>query len=254
MEPIEKRIPDFLTLCNLFCGFIAVLACLNGNLVMAGWLIFIGAIFDLFDGMAAKLLKASSPIGAQLDSLADMVTFGVVPALISYMLLVKAHSSWLEGGYIYEIPVYALLPILLVATASYRLARFNSDTSSKENFRGLPTPASAMFFASLPLMLQYDVFVVKFDILYVHQFIFNSWFLAGVIMLFSWLMVSNLPLFSLKISSLTGPNNKLIILFLVICVLLFAFLLWMAVPIIIILYIVFSYFIKSTPNEIQSAD
>jgi CDP-diacylglycerol---serine O-phosphatidyltransferase len=250
MVPIEKRIPDFLTLCNLFCGFIAIIACLSGDLVLAGWLVFLGALFDLLDGMAAKLFKATSPIGAELDSLADMVTFGIVPGIIAYMLLVKTHASWLDAGYIYEIPVYALLPVLLVATASYRLARYNADTSSKENFSGLPTPANAMFFASLPLMLQYDVFVVKFDIYYMSQLVLNPWFLVGIILLFSWLMVSGIPLFSIKISSLTGPNRKWIFLFLVIDAILFGFLLWAAIPLIILLYIVFSFFIKSIPDEV----
>jgi CDP-diacylglycerol---serine O-phosphatidyltransferase len=253
MVQIEKRIPDVLTLGNLFCGFIAVLACISGDLVLAGLLIFFAALFDLLDGMAAKLLNATSKLGAELDSLADMVSFGLVPGIIAYMLLVKTHAGWLDAGYFFEIPVFALLPALLVCTASYRLARFNiADASS--NFRGLPTPAMAMFFASLPLMLQYDVFVVKFDIYYMSQLVLNPYFLAGIILLFSWLMVSRLPLFSLKLSGFKGPNRNKIIIFLIISVVLFGYLLWAAVPLIISFYIIFSYFFKTTPDEIQSAD
>jgi len=260
MQPIEKKIPNLLTLGNLFCGFVAVLACLGGDLVMAGWLVFLAALFDVLDGLAAKLLKATSAIGAELDSLADLVSFGVVPSLIAYMLLIKSHATWLDIAYISDIQVFALLPFLLTAAGAYRLARYNTNQGIRDqesvgdNFQGLPIPASAMFFASLPLMLQYDVFVVRFDIFYVSQLVLNPYFLSGCILMFSWLMVSHLPLFSLKVSSFKGPNRNLIILFLVLSLLLFAFLLWAAIPIILILYIVFSYFTKKSFNEIQSAD
>jgi CDP-diacylglycerol--serine O-phosphatidyltransferase len=254
MRPIEKNIPNLLTFGNLFCGFLAVAACISGDLVMAGWLVFIAAFFDLLDGLAARLLNAYSKTGAQLDSLSDAVSFGLVPALITYMLLVKSHAPWLELGYINDVPVYVFIPFLLAAAAVYRLAKFNISTDQAVNFKGLPTPAAAMFFASFPLMLQYDVFAVRFDIYYLSGLVLNPLFLIGCILLVSGLMISNIPLFSLKISSLKGPARKMIIVFLAVSVILFIFLLWASVPIIILLYILFSYFTKSSFNEIQSAD
>jgi CDP-diacylglycerol--serine O-phosphatidyltransferase len=257
MTPIEKKIPNLLTFGNLCCGFLAVLACLGGDLVMAGWLVFIAAVFDLFDGMAAKLLKAGSALGAQLDSLSDIVSFGLVPGLIAYMLLVKTHSPWLEWGYIYDVPVFAFVPFLIPAAGAYRLARYNTTAVENTNFSGLPIPAAAMYFASIPLMLVYnDVFVMGSDIYKLSGFVLSSMplFLLVSVLLISWLMVSNISLFSLKLTSFKEPGGKMIILFLVISVVLFAFLLWLAVPVIILLYIVFSYFIKSPNNEIQSAD
>lgn len=254
MYPIEKRIPNLLTFINLFCGFLAIVACLSGDLVMAGWLIFIAAFADLLDGLAARLLKAYSSLGAELDSLADMVSFGLAPALIAYMLLLKTHASWLDWIYIYEVPLLGLFPFAIVAAAAYRLARFNLDEGSKSNFTGLPSPAAAMFFASLPLMLQYEVFVIRFDIYSISLFVLNPWLLTGAILLVSWLMISKIQLFSLKISGFNTPGARLVVLFLLLSLILFIFLLWASIPLILLLYIIVSVFSKSNQNEIQSAD
>jgi len=149
MYPIEKRIPNLLTFANLFCGFAAVMACLSGDLVLAGWMIFIAAIADLLDGMAAKLLKAESALGAQLDSLADMVSFGLAPGLIAYILLIKTHAAFLDWVYFYDIPVFGFIAFTITAAGAYRLARYNLHTSSDHNFKGLPIPARAKFFLGI---------------------------------------------------------------------------------------------------------
>ena len=270
MYPIEKRIPNLLTFANLFSGFAAVLACLSGDLVLAGWMVFIAAFADLLDGMAARLLKAQSAIGAQLDSLADVVSFGLAPGLIAYMLLVKTHAGFMDWVYFYDIPVMGFLAFLITAAAAYRLARFNvksgegigegiagqarNDGSHHHNFNGLPTPAAAMFFASLPLMLEYQVFVIKFNIYTISEFILNPYFLVTCVLLISWLMVSNIPLMSFKINDLRGPQGKVILVFILLSALLFIFLLWASVPLILLWYIILSYITKNTRNEIHSTD
>ena len=276
MYPIEKRIPNLLTFANLFCGFIAVLACLSGDLVLAGWMVFVAAIADLLDGMAAKLLKAESALGAQLDSLADMVSFGLAPGLIAYMLLIKTHAAFLDWVYFYDIPLFGLLAFVITAAGAYRLARYNIQTNPSRNdrfivnseighgiagqarndgsFKGLPIPAGAMFFASLPLMLQYEVFVIKLNIYSLTQIILNPYFIIISILLISWLMISNISMLSFKISNFKGGIAKMMVIFVSLSALLFAFLLWASVPLIIILYIIFSYLTKNVRNEIQSTD
>jgi len=254
MYPIEKRIPNLLTFINLFCGFLAIIACISGDLVMAGWLIFIAAFADLLDGLAARLLNAYSTLGGELDSLADMVSFGLAPALIAYMLLLKTHASWLDWIYIYEVPLLGLFPFAIVAAAAYRLARFNIAEESKSSFTGLPSPAAAMFFASLPLMLQYEVFVIRFDIYSISLFVLNPWILTCAIFLVSWLMISKIQLFSLKISGFNTPQARIVVLFLLLSLILFIFLLWASIPLIILSYILISVFSKSNQDEIQSTD
>ena len=232
----------------------AIVSCLAGDLVLAGWMIFFDAIADLFDGLAARLLKAQSALGAQLDSLADMVSFGLAPALIAYMLLIKTHAGFIDWIYLYDVPLFALIAFLLLAAAAYRLAKFNLKHSSDHDFIGLPSPANAMFFASLPLMLQYQVFVIKFDIYSMSQLVLNPYFMIGSVLLFSWLMISPIRMFSFKMTGFRNRKARLIIPFVSISVLLFAFLLWASIPVIILLYIIFSFLTKKTNNEIQSTD
>lgn len=253
---MEKNIPNYVTLANLFCGVLGIILALdgNGNLAWAGIMVFLGGFFDLLDGLVARLLKVSSPIGKQLDSLADVVTFGVLPSVITYKLLVFTQVDWLYLLYIDEVSVIALITFALTGAAAWRLAKFNLDDSQSTTFRGLPTPANGMFFASLPLVLANDALVVNFDIIYLQQIVLNPYLLVGFVMFFSWLMVSKVPLFSFKFSSMKWQDNKLVYIFLAICLLLFVTLLWASVPIIIFLYVILSAFNKPKPNEIQSAD
>jgi CDP-diacylglycerol---serine O-phosphatidyltransferase len=256
---MEKSIPNILTLGNLFCGFFGIIVTLSGHdPALGGLMIFIGAIFDLLDGYSARLLKAKSPIGKELDSLADIVTFGVLPACIAYVLLLKTNASWL--GYLYlndpYIPLFALLPFLLPITAAWRLAKFNIDETQTYSFRGLPTPANGLFWGSLPLILAHDVYAIDFNVVYMSELILNPYLISGLVLFFSWLMVSPLSLFSLKMKNYSWRDNWIVYLFLILSVILFIFLFWLAVPVIIMLYLILSYFnkAKAEADEIQSAN
>ncbi len=257
---MEKHIPNLLTLGNLFCGFLGILFCLEGdswrdpvyNIALGGIMVFAGATFDVFDGMSARLLKVSSPIGGELDSLADVVTFGLLPSVIVYKMLVLTQTSWLYLFYADDVPVLALISFLIAACAAIRLAKFNVDTTQYKTFKGMPSPANGMFFASLPLMLSTTSPLFDFD---ATDIILNPITLIGFTILLSWLMVSNLPLFSFKFSSKKWEDNKYIYIFLILSVILFAMLLWASIPVILFLYVILSYFNKpKTQNEIQSAD
>lgn len=253
MRP-EKHIPNLLTLCNLLCGFLGIVACFNGDLPLGGLFVFIGAFFDLLDGMAAKLLKAHSSIGKDLDSLADIATFGMLPAVIIYLLLLKSHAGWMGVFYIADAPVLSLLPFLLVAAAALRLAKFNNDSSQSTVFRGLPTPANGMFFASFPLILQYNNFVFRFDIIHLSDIFLNPFVLSVLVLLFSWLMLSDVRLLSFKLKGSGFAENRMVYLLGILSVILFAILLWMAVPAIILIYIILSYIAKRKADEIHSSN
>ena len=256
---IEKYLPNLLTFANLFCGFLGIVSCFNdsffywppndpyainamgSNIVFAGFMVFLGAFFDLFDGMAARWVKATSPIGKELDSITDMVTFGVLPALILHNLLQHSHSDWLYAVYVGYSPAGMLLPFLLVAGAAWRLAKFNTDATQSKTFSGLPTPACAMFFASFPLIMRYsDVLIFKFDVVYISNIILNPLFLIPLILLFSWLMVSKIRLFSLKLNCFSYKNNRFAFTFALVCLFVFVILRWAGVPVIILLYIILS--------------
>jgi CDP-diacylglycerol--serine O-phosphatidyltransferase len=253
MRP-EKNIPNLLTLCNLLCGCFGVVACFNGDLPMAGLLVFAGAFFDLLDGMAARLLKVNSPIGKDLDSLADVVTFGMLPAFIIHLLLKKSHAEWMEIFYIADAPVVSLLPFLLTACSALRLAKFNNDTTQSSTFRGLPTPANGMFFASFPLILLNNNFVLHFDIYHLSDIFLNPFLLIGLVVIFSWLMLSNVRLLSFKLKGMSFAANKQVYILAIISVILFAALLWMAIPLIILLYIILSYIAKPKADEVHSSN
>jgi CDP-diacylglycerol--serine O-phosphatidyltransferase len=251
---MEKRIPDLLTLGNLFSGFIGLWAVANGDLVLAGYMVLLGALFDFLDGMAARLLKTSSPIGKELDSLCDIVTFGLLPAFIAQTLLIKSHADWLGYFFIADLPGFSFIAFLIAAGAAWRLARFNVENASYQHFQGLPSPANGIFFASLPLMMQDDVFVNRynFDVYSLNSLILNPYMLSGFILLMSWLMISRVPLFSLKLQSLSWRRNKMVFSFLGLSIILLAFFLWAAIPVILLLYVILSYFNRPIVNEVQS--
>jgi CDP-diacylglycerol--serine O-phosphatidyltransferase len=252
---MQKNLPNYITLLNLFCGFLGIICCLAGELTYAGLLVFAGAFFDLFDGLAARALKVHSPIGKQLDSLADCVTFGLLPAVIMHILLLKTNADWLNIIYIFNIPTLSLIPFAIAAGGAWRLAKFNVDETQSKTFRGVPIPTNGMFFASIPLMLNQRPFVVDLELLDLSTLLneaYAPFLLIALSILFCWLMLSDIRLFSLKLDKNT-KGIKLIYAFLAISVLLFVFLLWAAVPIIIFLYLILSLLIKPG-NEVQSAD
>ncbi len=243
---MKKHIPNFITLLNLFSGLVAVIFALKGELTLASFFILLGIIFDFFDGFAARLLDVSGELGKQLDSLADAVTSGVAPAMIMYKLLETSQEqtawyskfsstigSWLpaEENTIYFFPFIGLL----IAIASvYRLANFNIDTRQSSSFIGLPTPAATMVIAALPLIQTYSTNLLAI------QLTQNKYTLIGLTIILSFLMNAELPLFSLKFKNYSFKDNKTVYLFLGLSLLLIALLQFVAIPLIIGLYILMS--------------
>ena len=219
-----------LTSANLLCGCVGITIVFQNNLIWAGYMIFIAALLDFGDGFAARLLKAYSPIGKELDSLADCVTFGVLPAMILFKLLRRSlmHEQ-------YSIEVYTLLPymaFLISIFSALRLAKFNIDTRQAESFIGVPTPANAMLVASLPLIIH--------NYAALRPYILNLYVLAAYVLLMSYLMVAELPLFALKFKNFSFADNQIRYVFLIIAVVLLAILHVAALPFIIFLYILLS--------------
>jgi CDP-diacylglycerol--serine O-phosphatidyltransferase len=228
MERIKKNIPNLITLGNLTCGLLSILFAFEGNLALAGALIFYGALLDFFDGFAARLLKVNSEIGKQLDSMADMVTFGVAPGILMYQLIAMTNENQL--GISYELTI-SLIAFLIPIFSAIRLAKFNIDTRQIRSFIGLPTPAAAIFIASLPIIRAK----------YYTNFSLELLIVSTVIL--SILLVAELPLFSLKISkgeTLKNQLNIIRIAFLISSVILLFILKFAAIPFIVILYIFLS--------------
>ncbi|KJD35905.1 phosphatidylserine synthase [Tamlana sedimentorum] len=222
---MKKAIPNIITLLNLFCGCIAVIFVINNQFVTAALFVFLGIFFDFFDGLAARKLNVQSALGLQLDSLADVVTSGVVPGLVVYKLLQIAELSWDE----YHLVPYLGLAITLAS--AYRLAKFNIDDEQQSYFKGLPTPANALLIVSLPLILEYQ----NSDAM--NAIILNKWFLIGITILSCYLLNSNIKLFALKFKDYSFANNVTRYVFLLLCVVLIIVLQFAAIPLIILLYI-----------------
>jgi CDP-diacylglycerol--serine O-phosphatidyltransferase len=231
---IKNHIPNTVTLLNLLSGSISVLLTLEGQMVWASAMIGLGAIFDFLDGMLARLLNARSPIGLQLDSLADVITFGLAPSFIMYQLMASGLGT--DFQILGVIPA-ALPAFLIVAFSALRLAKFNIDDSQQESFSGLPTPANAIFFASFPLVLMQ---AQKLEQLLIINLLQNYWILLSLTGIFSLLMVSSVPLLSLKFKSLSLQENKLRYLLIFAAAALFITIKYLALPLIIIIYILLS--------------
>ena len=265
MFKIEEKIPDLLTICNLICGVLAVFCCFSGGdtdfygysvivkskLSMAGYLIFAGAVFDVLDGLAARLLKVNSKHGKQLDSLADVITFGLAPTSIVYVMLLHSHQSDWFLTTMFHLPLIALLSLAIVVGAAIRLAVFSSSDNQTKSFIGLPSPAAGIFFASLPIIAQYNTFILPNISFELSPLLFNPILLIGLSLFFGWIMNSSIRMFSFKMSNFTFKDNKLVFMFLGLSLLMLIVLFWLAIPIIIILYILFNIFIKNK-NEVQS--
>lgn len=221
-----KHIPNSITCCNLLSGCISIFLMCNGYAVAAGAMIFIAAVFDFFDGFAARLLKAYSPLGAQLDSLSDVVSFGVAPSFIICNYL--SHSVSFE---LFGINVIPFVAFFLAVFSALRLAKFNIDDRQTTSFIGLPTPAMGLFVASLPFTLQHQSLAFMKDI------IVNPYFLIAVVIVFSFLMVSEIPFFSLKVKNLKFKENKHIYILAIFVISAFVFLGFAAIPFVMLFYI-----------------
>ncbi len=229
-----KHLPNAITCLNLLCGCLALVLVFRSQLYIASCLLLAAMVFDFLDGTAARLLKAHSPIGKELDSLADVVSFGVVPAAIMYQLmnLAIAHSAAADYPVVVRLFLH-IAPFSIAIFSALRLAKFNIDERQHTSFIGLPTPASAMLVIALPLMLHQDT--AKYQAL-----VFQPISLLVFSALLSYLLVSPLPLLSLKFSNLGVKGNELRYALIAASSILLIVLQAAAIPIIILLYIVFS--------------
>ncbi len=226
---------------NLLSGLIAVIFAVKGDLTLAAFFVLLGIFFDFFDGFFARILNVSGELGKQLDSLADMVTSGVAPAIIMYKLLESTQGntssftvvSWIstDDKTIYLLPFFGLL---LALAAAYRLANFNMDTRQTSSFIGLPTPAMALVIVSLPLIVSFSNYEIALNLIQ------NKYVLITITLILSYLMNANIPLFSLKFKNFGLKDNLVVYIFLLVCVLLLVFLQFVAIPLIILIYVVLS--------------
>ncbi len=225
---LKKHIPNLITLLNLFCGCIALVFAGEANFEMAFFFVCLGIFFDFFDGFFARLFNVSSPLGLQLDSLADMVTSGVVPGFVMYKMLSNGVASN---------PTLIYLPYLgfiITLGSCYRLANFNIDTRQSDSFIGLPTPANALFILSLPLILKNS------DSLLVLELLINPWILIFVSILSAFILNAEISLFALKIKKFNFKDNALQLFFLLISILLLGYLQFAGVALIIVFYVLLS--------------
>lgn len=251
-----------ITSCNLICGCLAIVQAQHGNITLAAYLIGLAAIFDFFDGMAARVLNVSSPIGKDLDSLADMVSFGVVPGMIMFKILEFSNDHYIFSAMprstaAQQVHTFdSFLPyaaFLIPVFSAWRLAKFNNDERQVDAFIGLPTPANSIFFCSLALMIQntyleyesreksltdllsydwkYDLFVNKIG---------HPYFLTGLIIVLCILLVAEIPLFSFKFKHFGWKGNEVRWLYLLWCILLISLLRFGGIPLTVLSYVIFS--------------
>jgi CDP-diacylglycerol--serine O-phosphatidyltransferase len=235
---IKKHIPNAITLLNLASGLLAIIAIFKGYYDEAFLFVCLGIFFDFWDGFFARKFKVSGELGLQLDSLADVVTSGVVPGLMIFKLLLDIQEDSTSVYYLTEEYYYMgfvpYLGFIITLASAYRLAKFNIDTRQTDSFIGLPTPANALFIMSIP-MIQFDG---------THEWLVNALFNPFVLLIISlvsaYMLNAEIPLFSLKIKDFSWDKNKLQVFFLTIAATLLFFLGFTALPIIILLYVVLS--------------
>jgi CDP-diacylglycerol--serine O-phosphatidyltransferase len=197
---------------------------------MAFGFVSLGIFFDFFDGFFARLFKVSSPLGLQLDSLADMITSGIVPGLVMYQLMITNETAP-ETSYS---QIFPYLGFIIALGSCYRLANFNIDTRQTDSFIGLPTPANSLFILSLPLVLQHT------NSLFVIEALTNQWVLLLITLFSAYILNAEIPLFSLKIKKFNFKDNVLQIVFLMSALVLLVFLNYLAIPLVIVTYVLLS--------------
>ncbi len=237
---MKRHLPNALTCLNLLCGCLALTFIFGGDLVTGAYLVGIAAVADFFDGLLARALRVSSPIGKDLDSLADMVSFGVVPGAIMFQLLERAPELKIIEGY--QQLLLPFLAFLITIFSALRLAKFNNDTRQTTSFIGLPTPACTLVVASLPLILAHDTFSLAGIIL-------NPWLLLGISVLLSGLLVAELPLFAMKFKNFRWLGNRRRFIFMALALGLVGWLRAAGVPVAVLLYV-----LLSVPGRVRSRD
>ncbi|MGQ0827684.1 MAG: CDP-alcohol phosphatidyltransferase family protein [Bacteroidota bacterium] len=278
---IKKNIPNAITCGNLICGCLAIVCAFNGNLVWSGYLVLIASVLDFFDGFFARLLKVISPIGKELDSLADVVTFGVVPGVVmfhmikqgfSYQSTISQSHGFIPSSYdlnYSQQEIYGYIGFVITLFSAIRLAKFNVDTHQSDSFIGLPTPANAIFICSLPLVIDQLTPEIDMSLAITAAFSFvsqsvpteflpliilqNPYFLMGVTILMSYLLISNITLFALKFKNYSWRDNKIRYLFLIFSLILLIVFQFIAFPFIIVLYIIMSVINNIVSRKIPNA-
>lgn len=282
------NIPNILTASNLICGVLGIAFALTGRVDLTAWLVFAALIFDFLDGFLARKLNQFSELGKQLDSLADMVTFGVLPGIICFILLIISgafdivntqnlaiNSPWLEASFGQSVdrlidiyfadltgnPLFGaafhytgwhlfvpFVALLIPFFSLFRLAKFNIDTRQNENFIGLPTPANTLFFISIPLMLWDSWGGMEWKNIVANIIIKDS-VLTSFIVLFSFLLIAEFPMISLKFKSFKWAENKMRYTLILLSFVLIVILNFWAIPIILFLYIILSVIDNSTSKN-----
>jgi len=250
-----KQIPNLFTLLNLVFGCIAIVFILQTGetivllqqegftevnlpekITWGAFFIFAAGAVDFLDGFIARLFKSTSNMGQQLDSLADVVSFGVAPGLILYQLLRISYAQQENG---LDVSMAWLLPAFLIpCAAAWRLAKFNLDTGQQNSFKGVPAPAVGLVIASFPLIIHFRTLNLQFVFI-------DKWFLYAIIILLGYLMISNLPLMSIKLKDLSIKNNLARYILLIIGIIAAISLKWLAVPAIFIAYVIISLSFKT---------
>ncbi len=244
---IKKHVPNFITLLNLLCGCIAVVFAFQEDFEVAFLLVSAGIFLDFFDGFFARLFKVSSPLGLQLDSLADMVTSGLTPGVVMFFMLINSLQS---PAFSLSNPDFliCLLGFIITLGSCYRLANFNIDTRQTDSFIGLPTPANALFIMSLPLIL------ASTDSIFILEALTTPQVLLVIVVFSAYILNAEIPLFSLKVKKLDLKHNTLQIVFLIIAFALLVIFQYLGIPLVIITYVLLSVFVnrfqkKNAVNE-----
>ena len=229
---LKQHIPNAITCGNLVSGCLSILFLTHNMPVKAAIMIFVAGLFDFLDGFAARMLHAHSPIGADLDSLSDVVSFGVAPGFIMYWLMSRSFDlpQWCIAG----INMLPCLAFLLPVFSAIRLAKFNIDSTQKTTFRGIPAPGMAIFIASLPLALS-QVHHLKDGVL-------SYWACLGIALIFSFMMVSRLRFFSFKMKSAKWKGNEVRWIFLLVTITSFVIFKWISLPFVMMFYVLLSIF------------
>ena len=244
---IKKHTPNFITLLNLSSGLLAVISIFKGYYDEAFLFVCLGFFFDFWDGFFARKFNVSGELGLQLDSLADMVTSGVVPGLMMFSLIETIQNTQ-EQFYVTEDTFYmGVVPyfgFLITIASCYRLAKFNIDKRQIDSFIGLPTPANALLIMSIPM--------IQFENSYenVTELLSNPYVLMGITFLSAYFLNANIPLFSLKLKSLAWEKAKVQYLFILFSIILFLLLDFIALPLIILSYVLVSVFLNKTAAKV----
>jgi CDP-diacylglycerol--serine O-phosphatidyltransferase len=238
---MKRHLPNVLTLLNLFCGSIAVLFAVQNQFVAAALFVFLGILFDFFDGFVARKLDVQSELGLQLDSLADMVTSGLVPGIVMFKLIANAvsipeperYETWNSSLQLHglEQSFLPLIGLFITLASAYRLATFNLDEDQQDYFKGLPTPANTLLIMSLPLIMEFQNSAMATTL------ILNPWFLIGLTVLSCYLLNSRITLFALKFKDWSVKSNAIRYSFLLVSLILLLIFHFVAIPMILMLYI-----------------